>query len=347
MNNRMSPSIMKPLLLTAALWTCAGGFGALAEGTPRIQFEQTIYDFGKTSQVATVAGVFKFKNAGDAVLKLEPPRPSCGCTVAELKPDTLPPGAAGELPFILNLGLQRTVLEKHIAIRSNDPQTPEVSLTIKADYTPLYEVDPLTLAPRLAFGVNAAELFTTVARTDGKPLQVARLDTSKPWITATMVPGAEAEGAVARIRVAIQRYGPPRHFSEYIHVYAAGQTNTPVSSIYVYGQMMGEVSLEPEALYWSVSAASKTPAQSPEALVTRRVSIGTISGQPMQLMNALSTIKEIKVELVPKEAGRLYELVARLEEVPASTVSGSVSFETSVAAQPRIEVPVIINVFKP
>jgi hypothetical protein len=50
---------------------------------------------------------------------------------------------------------------------------------------------------------------------------------------------------------------------------------------------------------------------------------------------------------VPKEAGKVYELVARLDEVPASTVSGNVSFETSVAAQPRIEVQVIVNVFKP
>ena len=48
-----------------------------------------------------------------------------------------------------------------------------------------------------------------------------------------------------------------------------------------------------------------------------------------------------------KEAGKVYELVARLDEAPAGTVSGNVSFETSVAAQPRIEVPVIINVFKP
>jgi hypothetical protein len=51
--------------------------------------------------------------------------------------------------------------------------------------------------------------------------------------------------------------------------------------------------------------------------------------------------------LVPKEADKVYELVARLDEVLASTVSGNVSFETSVAAQPMIEVPVIVNVFKP
>jgi hypothetical protein len=160
-------------------------------------------------------------------------------------------------------------------------------------------------------------------------------------------PGAKADEATARIRVGIQREGPPRRFNEFVHVYTAEQTNTPVSSIYVYGQIMGEVSLSPEALYWSVTDAAKTVAERPEALVLRRVTIRSATGQAIKLKNPQSTIKGIKVELVPKEAGKVYELVARLDEVPASTVSGNVSFETSVAAQPRIEVPVIVNVSKP
>lgn len=336
-----------PTLLAGILWMGAMSVAAQADGTPKIQFNQTLYDFGKTSQVATVSGVFKFKNAGDAILKLEPPKPSCGCTVAELKPDTLPPGATGELPFTLNLGPYRAIMEKHIAVRSNDPVTPEVSLTIKVDYTPLYDLNPMTLSPSLAFGVNDAVQFSTITRTDGKPLRIVRLDASKPWITATVEPDAKADEATARIRVAIQRDGPPRRFNEYVHVYAAGQTNTPVASIYLYGQVMGEVSLSPEALYWSITDAAKPPAEGAEALATRRVTIRSADGKAIELKNAQSTIKGIKVELVPKEAGKVYELVARLDDVPASTVSGNVSFETSVAAQPKIEVPVIVNVFKP
>ncbi|MHB8523234.1 MAG: DUF1573 domain-containing protein [Limisphaerales bacterium] len=335
------------ILLAWALSMGAMGVAAQADGTPKIQFDQTLYDFGKTSQVATVSGVFKFKNAGDAILKLEPPKPSCGCTVAELKPDTLPPGATGELPFTLNLGPYRAIMEKHIAVRSNDPVTPEVSLTIKVDYTPLYDLNPMTLSPSLAFGVNHAVQFSTITRTDGKPLRIVRLDASKPWITATVEPGANADEATARIRVGIQRDGPPRRFNEYVHVYAAGQTNAPVASIYLYGQVMGEVSLSPEALYWSITGAAKAPAEGAEALVTRRVTIRSADGKAIELKNAQSTIKGIKVELVPKEDGKVYELVARLDDVPASTVSGNVSFETSVAAQPKIEVPVIVNVFKP
>jgi hypothetical protein len=338
---------MKKTLFAATMLTGAWCIAALAEGAPKIQFEQTVYDFGKTSQVATVSGVFKFKNTGDGLLKVEPPKPSCGCTVAELKPDTLPPGATGELAFTLHLGQVKAQFDKQIAVKSNDPQTPEVTLAIKADYTPLYDINPMTLAPILAFGVNDTAQFTTLTRTDGKPLRIVRLDASKPWITAKVEPGAKADDVTARIRVAIQRDGPPRRFNEFVHVYTAEQTNTPVSSIYVYGQIMGEVSLSPEALYWSVSSATNTPAERPEALVLQRVTIRSADGKAIELKNPQSTIKGIKVELVPKEAGKVYELVARLDEVPASTVSGNVSFETSVAAQPMIEVPVIVNVFKP
>ena len=336
-----------PTLLAAALWMGAMGVAAQAQGTPKIQFDQTVYDFGKTSQVTTVSGVFKYKNIGDGILKMEPPKPSCGCTVAELKPDTLAPGASGELPFTLNLGFARTTMEKHIMVKSNDPQTPEVSLTLKVDYTPLYDLNPMTLAPNLAFGANDATQFTTLARTDGKPLRIVRLDASKPWITATVEPDAKANETNARIRVVIQRDGPPRRFNEYVQVYAAEPTNTPVSSIYLYGQIMGEVSLSPEALYWSITGATNAAAEHPESAVQRRVTICSASGQAIEVKNPQSTIKGIKVELVAKEAGKVYELVARLDEAPASTVSGNVSFETSVAAQPRIEVPVIINVFKP
>jgi hypothetical protein len=346
---KKAPTFMKKtsILLAGALWMGAMCVAAQAEGTPKIQFDQTVYDFGKTSQVATVSGVFTFKNAGDGILKLEPPKPSCGCTVAELKPDTLAPGATGELSFTLSLGVSKAAMEKHIAVKSNDPQTPDVSLTIKVDYTPLYDVNPMTLAPNLAFGVNDATQYTTITRTDGKPLRIVKLDTSKPWITATVEPGAKPDDATARIRIAVQRDGSPRRFNEYVQIYAAGQTNTPVSSIYLYGQMMGEVSLSPEALYWSVPNTTNTPAGRPEAQTTQRVTIRSVDGQAIELKNPQSSIKGVNVELVTKEAGKVYELVARLDEVPASTVGGNVSFETSVAAQPKIEVPVIVNVFKP
>jgi hypothetical protein len=56
----------------------------------------------------------------------------------------------------------------------------------------------MTLALNLAFGVNDTDQFTTITRTDGKPLRIVRLDASRPWITAKVEPGAKADDATTR-----------------------------------------------------------------------------------------------------------------------------------------------------
>ena len=340
---------MKNLLaLAAALLAATRCLAAEPATGPHLEFEQTVYNFGATSQVATVSGIFKFKNTGDALLTLDPPKPSCGCTVAALKPNTLPPGAEGELSFSMALGLNRGVLEKHIQVHSNDPQTPDVTLTIKVDFTPLHELAPATLSLLLPYGVNSTTQYTTLTRTDGGPLQIVRLDPSKPWISAVLEPTVTGptNAAISRLRVVVQREGSPRRFNEWIHLYSATETNTPATSLYLYGQMLGEVSLEPEALYWSIDSTAQTPAANPEAQSLRRVLIRAADGKTLVLKNPQSSVPGIQVELVPKEPGKVYELMVRLDTVPPASLSGVLSFDTSVAGQARMEVPVIVNIFK-
>lgn len=335
---------MKTAWFTTALLTGAMYLTGLAATGPKIQFEQPVYDFGAVSEVENVAGVFKFKNVGDAVLKVEPPKPSCGCTVASLKPDTLKPGETGELAFTLNLGRSKAKLEKHISVASNDGTTP-VSLTIKVDYTPLYDLSPMTLAPALPFGTNEVEQTASLVRTDGKPIGELRLEPSKSWITAKVEPETK-NGSAARIRIQVKRDGPPRRFNEQVHVFAAGTNGMPVTTLYLYGQLLGEVSVSPDSLYWSLTDAAPPAGGRSESQVVRRIAISSSSGQALELKNPQSSIKGLHVELTPKATGKGYELVAKLDEPPTTTVAGNVSFETSVAGQPRIEVPVIVNVFK-
>src|SRR5437016_1906027 len=46
---------------------------APVKGTPRIQFETNLFDFGKITGVETMSGTFKFKNVGNSILKIDPP----------------------------------------------------------------------------------------------------------------------------------------------------------------------------------------------------------------------------------------------------------------------------------
>jgi hypothetical protein len=340
--NPMKTNFIPSAFLAVAL--CASTVSAAA---PRIQFDKTVFDFGKVSSVESVTGTFKYTNVGDAELKIEPPKASCGCTVTELKADTLQPGESGELLFTLNLGRTRAEMAKHISITSNDPNTPTVGLIIKADYIPLYDLEPTALAPDLAFGTNADEQFTLLTRTDGKPLKIVKVEASKPWITAALVPGASSGATTAKIRVAIQREGEPRRFNEFVHVYVEGQPDLPAASISLHGQMRGEVTVSPEALYWSITDAGAKATGRPEALDLRRMTIRSASGRPFEITNARSTIPGVSVEVATKEAGKAYELLVSLKDAPAKTVGGKISFDTSVAGQAHIEVPAIVNVFQP
>jgi hypothetical protein len=49
---------------------------------------------------------------------------------------------------------------------------------------------------------------------------------------------------------------------------------------------------------------------------------------------------------VPKEPGKTFDLVLKLDEVPHAFVNGKVTLETSLESLPMMEVPVTINVFK-
>jgi hypothetical protein len=304
-------------------------------------------DFGKTTQVTSVSGVIKFKNTGDSVLNVEDPKPTCGCTIAKLSSNTLQPGEAAELPFTLQLGTEKAKLAKHIVVKSNDPLTSNVSLEIKADYTPLYELNPMTLSPNLVFGMSETNQIVTLTRNDGKLLRVDRMEATKPWITATLEPSDKANQSIARILVAVKREGTPRRFNEYVHIYTDEETNVPAANISVYGHIAGEVSLSLEALYWSISGVASAPQQNQEAQTVRKITIRSASGKAFEIKNAKSTIKGINVEVAAKEAGQVYELIARLDEIPSATISGNVTFDTSVADQSTIEIPVIVNVFKP
>jgi hypothetical protein len=316
-------------------------------GAPKLQFDNLVYDFGTLTEAASVSGTFTFSNTGDAELQVQKPAPSCGCTVASVKPDKLGPGEKGQLVFTLNLPHTSGHIEKRIAVPSNDPKNPTQNLTIKADIKQTLVVLPSTIVlPDLREG-QMTNTTVQITRTDGKKLVVSKVESSAKYVRTRVVQADKGDGKMANVIVETEAEGLARRFVENVHVYLDDEPQ-PRINISVIGRIVGDLTVTPEQVVWIVPDPAQWPGPRAELTTIRRVLVSTTAkgGQPLEIRNPVSTLKGLAVETIAVETGKTYMVVAKLPEAPKTTTTGMITFETTLAKYPKVDVPVTINVLK-
>lgn len=314
---------------------------------PKIQFDKTVYDFGSTSFVDSVTGTFTFQNAGLGELKVGKPQPSCGCTVASVKPEVLKPGEKGELIFKVNVGAAHGSLEKHINVPSNDPQSPTVNLSIKADVKQVLEITPGQISLGGIRQGAITNVTATLRRTDGKKLAISSTQPSSKLVRARVEPveGSNDQSS-AKIVIEVEGEGTPRMLSENVKVFLDGITQ-PATTITINGRLLGDVTVSPEQLYWPITDPSRAPAANADAQTIRRIAVtATRPDQPLEIKNLASSMADLSLEVVTIETGKTYSVVAKFTEMPKQSERGTISFETNMSVQPKITIPVTVTVLK-
>ncbi|EEF61852.1 DUF1573 domain-containing protein [Pedosphaera parvula] len=322
----------------------SSSLASLIKGIPEIQFETNFVDLGKTSGGETITGVFKFKNVGGGTLKVEPPVPSCDCTDSKVRPDTLAPGESGEVTYTIKLDHALNG-QRYISVRSNDPKTPLVQLTMQIDYTPLYQLTPKALVMVLPAGKDEAQGSFMITRTDNKPLQIDRVTSSEKWISATLAPSTNQQANSNRIRVTLHRPpGPPALFKAAIQMWSSSQPDQALQTMSMSGEILGELAAVPPRFYWVLPDFGKDKSKYPDEALTKKVELTSVLGHEVELKNASSNIKGLSVQITPKGAGKKFEMILKFDELPQEFINGKVTVETSLASLPKMEIPITISV---
>src|SRR5882724_1276096 len=272
-NNGEIEITMKREFLAIVLWAVAIIGSARAEGTnapgtnapsaaatappPKLQFDKTVYDFGTTSLVDSITGTFTFQNTGLGDLKIEKPQPSCGCTVASVKPDSLKPGEKGELVFTVRVSGQRGALEKHITVPSNDPQAPKTSLSIKVEMKQILDITPQSVQLGNIRQGTITNVTVLVHRTDGKKLVISKAEPSSKLVHARIEPVSGTNDQSANVIIEIESEGTPRQFTENVKL-SLDEGTQPVAVITLNGRLLGDVLVDPAMLYWPITDTSST-----------------------------------------------------------------------------------------
>jgi hypothetical protein len=115
------------LLLLALAAGCAGQPG-------QVDLSATEYDFGTIPNDKSVSQVFEVRNVGRGKLEIVGVSTSCGCTTAQVSKRQLARGETAELEVTYDPLAHEGATGRFmriVYIRSNDPEVPEATLTIR------------------------------------------------------------------------------------------------------------------------------------------------------------------------------------------------------------------------
>jgi hypothetical protein len=102
---------------------------------PRLDLPSMGHDFGRIYSSWDVTHVFAVQNVGDADLEIGNLVTSCGCTIAELSSNVIPPGQRADLEVTFDADFHATSGEvtRLVWFATNDPTRPWVEVRITAD----------------------------------------------------------------------------------------------------------------------------------------------------------------------------------------------------------------------
>lgn len=104
---------------------------------PKIVFKENVHDFGKVPRGPELQYNFRFTNKGNSSLNIERVQTSCGCTGATVgEKSDYAKNESGEIKVNFSTQGREGHQEKTIIVYSNDPQNPQVVLTVKCDIDP-------------------------------------------------------------------------------------------------------------------------------------------------------------------------------------------------------------------
>lgn len=132
-----------------------------ATPTTHLAFEELVYDFGVAGPQQTITHTFKFTNVGSVPLKISGLTTSCGCTAALLSGPDIPLGSGGGIQATFETKRYEGKQETTITVHSNDPDEPQIDLTIKGNI----KRDVAVVPQGLSFGdVKKGEVVTGQVR---------------------------------------------------------------------------------------------------------------------------------------------------------------------------------------
>ncbi len=317
-------------LLTGIFLICIFNiaFQSLAdEPSPRLEVDQSEYEFGQAIEGRSIDHTFVLTNTGDADLVIERIKPACGCTSArQIENVTLRPAESLELPVSLSLKGRSGGQHKSVTIYSNDPGNRELKVWMKGEVIRPIQMEPASLAlGRFDIEAKPSASVQLIAA-DGRQFMIEAVVASSSLIEASFE--EVVAGEVYRVNIQVNGALPEGQIAQTLTI-KTSDPDAPTLTVPIMGHVMSDFAVAPRELVLLSSSATST----------RYIMIGPGAIQSFEITDVEVPDDQITATIL--KAGKQGYRV-RLSNVPSdSTLDGKlVTLTTNNEVRPTITVPI-------
>jgi hypothetical protein len=311
---------------------------------PKLVFEQTSLDLGEVNEGEPAKFKFTFSNEGEGELRIIQVHKTCGCTRAEPSKKEIQPGETayieGELDTTNRPGNQR----KTIRVMTNDPKTPQETLTIAVKVKQEVEINPRHISFRsLDLNETGTQELKIVNHTE-QPLQITGIEVNpEDKVKAKLVSpvsednpnqSAAVVGPDTPILIEVSSVPSPE-VGSFAGVITLDTTNPHKRKVQVHvsGRVTGDLEVYPMGL-WFGALQESSP-------TTRTATLSSKSGIPFKIKKIDPNGVPVHVSYEPLENKEGFRLQVGIDTTTdQDRISGRILVETTHPKQPEVEIPV-------
>jgi hypothetical protein len=325
--------------------------GVVATGTqaeaPKIEFQETSFDFGRVFAGELVRHEFVFTNMGSSVLQIFEVMPHCGCTVAGMWDREIEPHKTGIIPLQFNSSAFSGLVAKTATLTCNDPITSNVVLQITGTVFRPIEISPVELRFDISDETQGSQMkLVRIVSNLSEPLELSELYCTNAAFRAelkTVQPGKEYELGISVVQ-------PLRSSLSSTVTLKTSSVEMPNIGVNISATQRPVVEVSPESV-----SLPQAPLQT---AVTSTVAIQNYSTNAIELSEAQVNVAGVKVTLHELEPTRSFSLTAdfpagfqlpRDKKVELSVRSSHPKFHILKVPilQIQPETPVIVHTISP
>jgi hypothetical protein len=329
---RLMFGIAAAVLIAAAPVFSADSPAATPTGPqPRITASNPVYDFGTVLEGTPVKHEFTVRNTGQADLIIGQVQSSCGCTVAQSDKKRLAPGEATQLPVTFDTRHEKGPATRRIDVYTNDPQTPDLPLTLQGTVRMESEATPSEIMfDSVRKGSEQTREVAIAYHGTAKNFSITKVSNSNPNVAVTQQPGP-------KLKVVLRGTMPPGPFQDTIEIATTGR---PIE-VPVFGRIVGDLVAEPAQVSFGILPHGEGG--------MRIVRLTNNGARPVAIKEVSSTNPAVTAQSAPITAGKQYKITLQLRKgTPDGQLRGQLVIKTDDPGQASLTVPFygIVGSFK-